>query len=343
MSRKYVPVLKTTDSELRALKFLTSEIKSHILPAFELTRSRKTKGLPDGSATRRMEQVIEVYGRNNFILDLSTESDLINEEIISFFDQDDGYRNWINFLSGYAEYPIIPCALYEEDGTKADFCAQVSSLVSSFGKICIRGGATDAILIRQLMIWALEATSPDNIIVGGSIYFIPRGMLPNYEAIASQFIQDTVGNYAPHTLFVSSSAYPKYVVDTGYGTDSAGAFDATEFALTDNLVRRFPNLNIAHSDYASVHPIRYATNARGWVPRVDAITDRYSFRRYREADGGYARAAREIYSASGTSLVECWGTDQIRNAALNGRLGGRSPSFWISVRINQWISRAVSR
>lgn len=343
MTKKYIPVLKTTDSELRALKFLTSDVKNNILPVFELTRSRKTKSLPDGSASKRMEQLIEIYGRHEFILDVSTESDLINPEIISFFEQTSGYRNWINFLSGYIGSPITPCALYEEDGSKSDFCDQIRSIASNFGRVCIRGGASDSQVIRQLLVWALEVTSEDNIIIGGSIYFIPQGMLPNYELLAANFIRSTIGNYAPKTIFVSSSAYPKYVVDNGYGTDSEGSFDAVEFNLTDSLISNFPNLNVAHSDYASVHPIRYATTARGWVPRVDAITNhRYSFKRYREADGGYSRAAREIYASNRSNLAPCWGTDQIRDAATTGRLGGRSPSFWISVRINQWISRAIN-
>lgn len=340
--KNYLPVLRTSDAELRALKFLSDEVKSKIIPVFELTRSRKTKTSPDGSVSLRIKQVVEIYGRNRFILDVSTESDLINNEIISFFDQTNGYQNWVSFLSSILEVPIIPCALYEEDGSKANFCDQVRSLVSRFGYICIRGSATESDLLRQLIIWAREVASDEQIIVGGSLYFIPQGMLPNYELLAQRFVEDVVANNRPLMVFVSSSAYPKYVVESPYGNDVEGSFDALEIDLTEFLQSSFPNINMVHSDYASVHPIRYNTIARGWVPRVDAVTERkYQFKRYRDSDGGYLRAAREIYNRTRNSLVDCWGTSQIVDAAVNNRLAGRSPSFWISVRINQWISRTA--
>lgn len=343
MQPSYVPVLKTTDSELRAVKFLSADVKDNIMPLFELTRSRKTKALPEGSASRRMQQLLEIYGSGRFILDVTTEEDLLNSEIISFFDEDEGYRQWSDFLRDNTSDETIPCVLYSEDGSKVNFCNQVRTLLTRHKKICIRGGVSDSNLVRQLYMWALEVADYSKIIIGGSVYFIARGMLPNAELESRQFIASVVGNTPPSMIFVSSSSYPKYVVETGYGNDAGGEFRALERDLTLNVQNALPNLPIVHSDYASVHPIRYNTSARGWVPRVDGVGDSlYSFRRYRDSDGGYARAAREVYSRLRSQLVECWGTEQIRDAAIHGRLGGRSPSFWISVRVNQWITANVN-
>lgn len=343
MSPRYVPVLKTTDSELRAVKFLSADVKNDIMPLFELTRSRKTKALPEGSVSRRMHQLLEIYGSGKFILDVTTEEDLLNSEIISFFDEHDGYRHWIEFLRDNASEETIPCALYSEDGSKLNFCNQVQTLLNRHSKICIRGGVSDSNLVRQLYSWALEVADHSNIIIGGSVYFVARGMLPHAELETRQFITTVIGNTPPDMVFVSSSSYPKYVVEAGYGNDSEGEFRAFERDLTLSVQNALPNLPIIHSDYASVHPIRYNTSARGWVPRVDGVGDSlYAFRRYRDGDGGYARAAREVYSRLRSQMVDCWGTEQIRDAAVSGRLGGRSPSFWISVRVNQWITANVN-
>lgn len=41
IDKKYIPVIKTGESELKAIKNLTAELKSFILPLFELTKARK--------------------------------------------------------------------------------------------------------------------------------------------------------------------------------------------------------------------------------------------------------------------------------------------------------------
>ncbi|EGQ8513475.1 beta family protein, partial [Vibrio parahaemolyticus] len=43
MNTKYYPLLKSTVSELRALKSLEERDLSNIIPVFELTKSRKSK------------------------------------------------------------------------------------------------------------------------------------------------------------------------------------------------------------------------------------------------------------------------------------------------------------
>ncbi|MEM5501514.1 hypothetical protein WNY59_07930 [Ahrensia kielensis] len=339
----YIPVLKTSDAELRALKFVNDEIKRKILPVFELTRSRKTKRLPNGSAIRRLEQVAEIYKNYPYILDICTEPDLMNDEMIDFFDQEAGYKNWRNFLNFATAGQTIPCVLYDEDGNRENFLQQVQFIYERFGQLCIRGSYSDAEIVRKLLNWTSEIVPPDRIIIGGSVYFIPQGMLPNYEAMATQFLNDAIGNIAPRIVFVTSSSFPKSVGTGAYGEDDAGTFPFIEMSLTQNLKMGFPNLPLIHSDYASVHPIRYQTKAYNWVPRIDAILDgNYTYTRLRQDDGGYSLAAKILYAKHNSELVDCWGTSQIREAAIDNKLGGRSPSFWISSRINQWITRAAA-
>lgn len=337
---RYIPVLKTSDAELRAVKFLDRNVKEETLPLFELTRSRKTKSLPEGSAKKRLEQIFDIYGDNPFILDLCTEPELMNEEMLDFFDQSQGYKKWTDFLDLFTGAQITPCLLYEEDGDKEEFIKQAEILSNSFKRICIRGSYADALVIRKLYNWATEVVPEERIYIGGSVYFIPQGMLPNYELMGSQFLIDAIGNNAPAIAFVSSSSFPKSVGIGDYGDDQSGEFEALETRFTEALNARFLNINLVHSDYASVHPIRYQTKAYGWVPRIDGVLDgSFAFERYRQHDGGYLAAAKKLYANHSAELIDCWGSRQIVEAATKGKLGGRSPSFWISARINQWITR----
>jgi Beta protein len=99
---------------------------------------------------------------------------------------------------------------------------------------------------------------------------------------------------------------------------------------------------IVYSDYASVHPIRYPTPDGSWVPRIDVFQNgQFAFSRLRNQDGGYAAAAKIIVRNCGSTLPNCWGSDQIKQAA-SGTLPGKSPSFWISARINMWITQRTT-
>ncbi len=334
----YIPNLKTSDSEIRAVRFLNAEVKKEITPAFELTRSRKTSKLPNGSVDVRMEQLLEAYGSDSFILDLSVEQDLINSEIVSLFDQTDGYKNWRLFVGRYHKKKLIPCLLYEDDGTKLDFLRQVSELSAKHDKLCLRLSANDDNAIK-LYNWCLEVISQDRIIVIGNLYFIGQNELYKFKSYAETFVSSVIGNRSPHMLAVAVSSFPKSVVDVGYGEDDEGTFSAIEYSFFDELVKSFPNQPVVFSDFASVHPIRYPTRGGSWVPRVDMPIDDYlTYKRYRQSDGGYVKAAREIVTKHGHELVSCWGTDQVRIAASGGSVG-MSPSYWISVRINCWISK----
>ncbi|EPK9976499.1 beta family protein, partial [Escherichia coli] len=50
----YFPIMKTRDAELKAMSKLSSGVFDHILPIYELTKSRKAKIAPDGDIHRRM-------------------------------------------------------------------------------------------------------------------------------------------------------------------------------------------------------------------------------------------------------------------------------------------------
>jgi hypothetical protein len=337
----YIPNLKTSDSEIRAIRFLSKAVKDSILPVFELTRSRKTPKLPHGSTDVRVNQLLDAYGGDNFILDVSVEEDLINEEIYSFFDQRNGYSNWRHFIETHKKGKLIPCVLYEEGGTKQDFQKQVLFLLGIAAKIALRLSANDE-TANKLYNWCLEVAGPERIVVIGNLYFIGQNETAKYIGYASSFIDNVIGNRLPSVIALPLSSFPRSVVENGYGDDREGKFNANEYQFFDALKFRYTSYPLIFSDFASVHPIRYPTRGGAWVPRIDVpMGQEFFYRRVRRNEGGYIQAASELKRALGNDFINCWASDQIRLAAA-GTPGGLSPSYWISVRINYWITKIAN-
>lgn len=338
----YYPNLKTSDSELRAVRFLDNSTKGRITPIFELTRSRKTKSLPNGSVHKRIEQLLEIYGNSHFILDLATEEDIINDEIVDMFDETNGYSKWLRFLRDSGARGAYPCALYVEDGGKENFQRQVERIVSDYGRVCLRTSVADGDTAK-LYNWITEVTDSNKIIACGSMYYIEPQRFKNYAVLAEAYITGVIGNQVPAALLFPGSSFPRYVTDRSPSGDLEGEFDALEIQAEADLKKKFPNMPIEPSDFASVHPIRYATAGGNWIPRIDIFDGtKYRYVRSRRDDGGYDSAARDLDSSLVARLPNCWGKQQIEET-MAGRVAGGSPSFWISVRINCWITqRAIS-
>lgn len=334
----YFPNLKTTDSELRAVRHLSADVKKRITPIFELTRSRKTTLAPSGSLKRRAEQLREIYGNHKFIIDLCTEQDLMNDETVALFDETGGYSNWQLFLQENFSKMTVPCALYIEGGHEIQFKRQVSALVEQYGKICIRTSVLDE-FASTLYQWALDVTEADHVILCPVLFYIDRTEYEKVRNACEFYVSSVVGNRYPGVLIFAGSSFPRYVTELPGCVDDKGSFPLSEVKLEDELRQRFPVLIRNKADFASVHPHRYPTKGGTWVPRIDFVDgDSFRYSRVRRGQGGYAAAAMRIDTASIAKLPKCWGADQIISAK-NGKVLGGSPSFWISVRINCWITQ----
>ncbi len=333
----YYPNLKTTDSELRALRNLSAEVKRKIRPVFELTRSRKTKKTPEGSLVRRAEQLREAYP-GKFVLDLCTEPSLMNDETLDLFDEFNGYIAWSKFLDSCFSREIIPCALYVEDGSKENFQKQVKWIVQRYGIVCLRTSVADE-FIATLYDWALEVVSQDQVMLCPVLYYVQESEYQSALAACQFYVTNVIGNRSPKELLFVGSSFPRSVLDLPGCLDASGSFPATEVRLETALKNVYPALPIQSADFSSVHPRRYETKGGTWVPRIDYFeSDTFKYSRFRQSAGGYVAAAQMISQFAISHLPNCWGTDQIRLAHY-GKAPGASPSFWISVRINCWITK----
>lgn len=140
-----------------------------------------------------------------------------------------------------------------------------------------------------------------------------------------------------------SSSFPRSVVHPSYGGEDFGIFNAEEVTV-HNLVSKAPGLgNIIYGDYGSVHPVKYPSRGGGWVPRIDfPLGDKFMYYRVRRDSGDYVTCAGNLVNDKRYHSSPTWGDEQITSAAA-GAPNGRSPSFWISVRINLHIHKQFSR
>lgn len=338
----YFPSLKTNQSELRALANLGASAHEGLVPIFELTRSRKTSREPEGSAERRVEQLLDIYQRPNFIFDLTTEDDFISPDMELLFDESNGYQNWTTFVGRFIPSTAIPALQYIEGGSRQNFVNQAERLLGAYPGVALRVPISDP-EAAQIVDMLAGSVGLDRVAVVGTLGFLSQEGILAPQQRCERFVQTVLSNRVPGKLLFAGSSFPKAVGLPPYGSDMNGTFSAYEFSLFNQLMSSHRNWNLAHSDYASVHPLRYPTRGGSWVPRVDIpLADEFAYERRRRNVGGYFAAAQEATRKYGTYLPDCWGSDQVRLAS-SGTVPGGNPSFWISVRINIWLTRMQQR
>lgn len=351
----YVPIVKTSDAEMRAVENLSDEIKDAVNPLFELTRSRACRTFARGDIFRRMGQLGTVFGEERrFFLDLTSDPFSRNEQIEHLQDHAGGYRNWIHFLIGLKEtFPrIIPVLQISDVGisSETEFYArikqQAKALDSEFGQIAYRfplfnydSFGTD---LREIC----SVTNPSHLTTLVDAGFILRGMAEQY-AIKASDILDELGRFALGRTVIAGTSFPQN--PTEYGDEHTGEIHLEEANLYDLLTAKTRS-PLIYGDYATINPNRSPqAGGNGWVPRVDMpVRKRVFYHRSRRTkvergyDPAYVRAAKRVvaderYAKAVRRIGGCWGIEQIEQAA-DGYPQGLSPSFWISVRMSIHIT-----
>lgn len=341
----YIPIVKTTAAEIKGYDRLSEEVKSAILPLFELTKDRTHRvNYPEGRLEKALEKALNAQPIGRMILDLTSHQDLINSEIERLFDGSNGYENWCSFIEGTGrESDITP--VIQIDGDQFDdnpalaaeqITTQARSLFNLCGAVAFRANLDiEPDELNDFLSYVcagLDDLTALTVILDAE-YIRPFTAETYAREISSRIagIQSSLNivNFA-----VASSSFPKSVTAPNYGNDRSGSFGIEEVSLHTLIVQSLPNTNIIYSDYALIHPVRYDVRGGAWVPRVDVpLSSQVYYYRYRREDGGYIAAARDAVADNRYVSVNSWGNTQIELAA-NNRPAGLSPSFWISVRSN---------
>ncbi len=353
----YVPIIKTSDAEIRGVENLSEDIKSKITPLFELTRSRKSKNIPRGDIIRRLNRLEEVYGTRQFILDLTADPESRNKQIEDLQDNSKGYKNWINFLDSIKEefpeiIPVIQISDIGVDNAK-DFYdrikKQAERLNKNFNNIVYRFPLEYEDFKGDLTAVCQEM-SGEKIICIIDAGFITQEKSSIYSTKAVSVIEE-LKDFPLGSIVLAATSFHKN--PTEFGGEKYGEFRLEE-SLFYEKVNSKAKSDLIYGDYATINPMRsQQAGGRGWVPRIDMPTkDLIFYHRYRksEIEASYAKAYTRVaklvsnehrYKVVKKQIGDCWGIEQIELAA-EGYPQGLSPSFWISVRMNIHITLRIS-
>lgn len=352
---KYIPILKTTASELKGFNQLDNEVKEKTTPLFELTRDRTHKQhYPEGRLESALEKALQAQSSGKMLLDLTSHESLSNSQIEKLFLQENGYANWVSFIKNTGQsdriIPVIQIdadAFYEDKASAdSNIKTQASELIKICPQIALRANLdieTDE-LITFIDIIFSSGISAENFIVLIDAEYIRPFTFKNYATEISNRIQLVQQNTKALNFAVSASSFPKSVKESNYGEDEYGNFGIEEVSLHKALLDVIPaGANLIYSDYASVHPVKYDTRGGSWVPRVDMpLSDQLYYYRYRRNEGSYKKAATKVCTDDKfKDGVPSWGVEQI--IAAQTKPEGNSPSHWIAVRLNIHMTTQLIR
>ena len=361
IQKKYAPIIKTGEAEIKAMSNIDDNVKNFILPIFELTRGRKNQKEDEGKIAKRIQFLKDNYNDVPFILDLTGIDDLSNSEIEQLQSSENSYSNWVNFCRTQKNnfgifYPVVQIEEEEQYGLYIEkLNQQIIELCNDFEYIVFR--SQDIIEARDLITdikTILDRDTSKSInLKGRIIYILDYKYINNSEhnvETAKTFI-NILTAMGIKNIVLSSTSFPANVSEHINGTDYI-SFKIKELDFYKNVLREVnnKNINLIYSDYASINPIHNDNVfARGWIPRIDVpSTDKqiHCLRKKRAENTTYADTyvivAREVVQKKYfkdliTQNIISWGLNTIVNAA-NGNVEGSAPRFWISVRMNMYLT-----
>ncbi len=357
----YTLQFKTGDSELRALKMLPScffESKKFRL-IIEITRGRRSKKDAIGDLHKRINTISEFLSPNTTVFfDITSNKDLSSSQIDELYEINEGYQNWQNlFKELHLLYKnSIPMLLINDaDEDYSEFVRQTRAFCDSYG--CF-GYKIDPSLNEDLLKREINLIR-DNISNNTRLYLIyDQGYIVSglekmvlEKTLAQMGLISGILNGYPNVEYIfSSTSFPDSV--TSLSEETEGYIHCSEITMYEKICKE-SLVPISYADYGSVTPKRNddaAFYGRGWTPRIDfpvLNNKRINYfreqRLRREYTDVYTNVARKcIEHPEFPKELSCWGIDTIRNAAA-GYKPGATPSFWISVRMNIFVTEQLKK
>lgn len=361
IDKQYIPIIKTGESELKAIKNLTVELKSFILPLFELTKARKKTKEAEGSIRNNIAFLQENFKKTPFILDLTNDDKLGNTEIDNLLTSQNNYENWVNFCLEqkplFSEFYPTVAIVEEKNEEYEDYIYklrnQIIKLCSNFKYIVFRAQNESIAKNLILDINNLIKKGDVNNLAKKIIFILDYRYINNSTKsidIAAKLCK-VLYSLGVENIVISSTSFPKTVSEY-MNTSDFVKFKIKEFDFYRNIKKELndKNINLIYSDYATVNPIRNdnVVFARGWIPRIDVpALDEYVYCRRKRRDKKQSYA--DVYKSIAKKIIDSdyynnllqrdikgWGIQEILNAS-NDNIGGSSPRYWISVRMNIYI------
>jgi hypothetical protein len=260
-----------------------------------------------------------------------------------------GYEHWRALLDAYsADLQIIPAIhLDQEDDLFGETTAFIKAMAKKFQHMALRlpSGLDEDTYIEIFSAISPHLTSCTLLIIidSGCIRDeINKGSLDEaldniYESL-SMVSNLSKGEEWVEKIVCISGSFP--LIPSKEGGDAYGEFHIYEHSVFEELSPELPE--VGFGDYASISPVQTDVKGGGFVPRIDISTiDTFFYHRYRRDKGGYIKCANEVISDPNYVNINCWGDEEIVLAA-HKTPSGISPSFWISVRANRYMTQRAS-
>ncbi|RUO42657.1 hypothetical protein CWE15_04390 [Aliidiomarina taiwanensis] len=358
---KYVPCLKSSVSEFRALSHLTME--SSTVPLIELTKGRKTHEKDQGEIRTCFKKIKECLEKRKFFVDITSDETNINDELRSFKQQSSGFINWVAFVTELgAETNTTPIPIIQATNSDSihQIDAQILMFKMFFEHIAIRIGASGYSSFKtkgydKFLRSLIDISVKHDVF----IYFLVdaetirtksgRDLTPTKISQAKLLIEDILSaldelDYENYKIISLASSYPSSI-NQEHGGDSEGEALLFDWTYYSELKETISGTKLIYGDYACINAEQKPTNAYNWVPRIDFPTrtlEICKYTRYRTDEvNGYTKCAQRLMNKhiKREDRVDCWGFKQIEATAKESEPTGKSPSFWISVRANIWMTR----
>lgn len=360
----YIPIIKTGEAEIKASEKLTPGMLDRITPIIELTRGRqKTTKQGNGKIVtypfdKRLTKIKEVFKGRTVFFDLTTDVDLLSNEVHSLYHFANGYERWRSFIKdnvgedGFGR--IIPSVLlnWDDNDFEINFGLQVKELAENCGAVMYRSAIQTKDCYDELPLLLKYLPRGCELWIVLDVGYLQDSAVElayNRCKKRIQNINDRILHGRIAKFVVASTSYPERVFD--YGEGNPIVISHSEVKLYERLKIVYPD--IVYGDYAGINPIRQdlVVMARGWIPRIDIPliykTKVYWKRRPKgttEYKGTYVSVAEEVVNDADfpTRLKGTWGIDEIVKCA-DGEVTSCVPNFWISVRMFNHIYKQLIR
>ncbi|MEC4094015.1 beta family protein [Myroides odoratimimus] len=364
MIYNYTLIIRTGESEIKAIENSSNDILDKVFPVIEITRGRKKteKNVKPEKITypfeTRLRKLKNILKGRIVGITLTNENLLKSDEINELYNPDNGYEAWVSFLLKVKEEgvfkEIVPTIIINPDDEYYEYnlAKQFLALKAHFKRIIYRNTIIDEYGYDDLDILKkyLDKNIEFSILVDCG--YIPNATVPN---VAEKTIS-RIKNYkelfddSSINYIVAATSFPNNVNDMG-GED----YDNYKIASVTlyNTIYSQGHGDIFYGDYGTINPIRNdeVIMARGWIPRIDVpLYDLVYYYRERRPKGvsayadTYRRVAHKVVADDmfPININSNWGITQILNCS-KGLKPGATPSFWIAVRMNIHIEQQVRR
>lgn len=366
-------LFKTAQAEFRCWQHLQPSLKASLIPIIEITRGRKIPKKGQGLSETEQRRVRGIYDFDGNVakcvqhflnglafVDLTREIGLSCREIEELLNPAESYGAWRSFFcdlkSKNNNFSPVMQVNTLPNWQKADYVAalqgQFDFLAKKNTSIAYRlfpssdpEGVYDIAALKDAIQAFIDKGNSFYVILDNE--FLRKG---GGAVIASENlkIMRAITTILPDVFFIIlGTSFPKSIGE--HGDPEHDTLPVEEIVLFKTVQRgvNFP-AKLYYGDYGTINPERNdLAFARGWRPRIDYSTGEQIFyyreKRTQDYATHYKSVAQKILADDRFEEIPgSWGVECIKKAAA-GDVRGKSPSFWISVRMDIHLSQRLRK